>query len=284
MAAVTALRLALVGLSVQFAACTSASDSVAHFHPGKLKQYEIGPPSILLSVEEEQKLEAGEDIMQAILQDDGVARRLVMVKDVQAPPEIILDRIMDIDAYPRMIKGCDGTKTYESQTEPSGRQLIKTKYEIHALHLHFTYFMVHEYDPAERCMVFHLDYDRRSDLDDSVGYWFVQPKGPAECRVYYSCVTKLRNWVPGPVYALMTKAALKQTTTWVDYESLKVWELEKARRSKLNLADKLRAQMAKKIQMPLLQMPKLPTLPSVPPLPMKTPRWLTRQSEIAVES
>eukprot|EP00965_Chrysotila_dentata_P243602 6205508-Pleurochrysis_carterae.AAC.1 len=27
------------------------------------------------------------------------------------------------------------------------------------------------YDPEQRCMVFNLDYDRRSDLDDSVGYW-----------------------------------------------------------------------------------------------------------------
>ena len=44
-------------------------------------------------------------------------------------------------------------------------------------------------------MTFHLDYDRQSDLDDSVGYWFVQPKGAEKCRVYYSCDTKLRGWV-----------------------------------------------------------------------------------------
>jgi hypothetical protein len=70
-------------------------------------------------------------------------------------------------------------------------------------------------------MVFNLDYDRRSDLDDSVGYWFIQPKGREECRVYYSCVTKLRTWVPSPVYAIMTKLALKQATVWVDHESVK---------------------------------------------------------------
>ena len=40
---------------------------------------------------------------------------------------------------------------------------------------------------AQNCMVFNLDYDRRSDLDDSVGYWFAQPTGPASCRVFYSC-------------------------------------------------------------------------------------------------
>ena len=50
---------------------------------------------------------------------------------------------------------------------------------------------------------------RRSDFDDSVGYWFVQPTGQEKCRVYYSCDTKLRGWVPGPVYNLLGKTALK---------------------------------------------------------------------------
>ena len=63
----------------------------------------------------------------------------------------------------------------------------------------------------------------RSDLDDSVGYWFVQPTGAEECRVYYACDTTLRGWVPGPVYNLLGKTALKQTTTWVNEEALKEW-------------------------------------------------------------
>ena len=78
---------------------------------------------------------------------------------------------------------------------------------------------------AQNCMVFNLDYDRRSDLDDSVGYWFAQPTGPASCRVFYSCEVKLRGWVPGPVYNVLTKQALKQATTWVSSEATKEWAL-----------------------------------------------------------
>ena len=78
---------------------------------------------------------------------------------------------------------------------------------------------------AQKCMVFNLDYDRRSDLDDSVGYWFAQPTGPASCRVFYSCEVKLRGWVPGPVYNVLTKQALKQATTWVAHEASKEWKL-----------------------------------------------------------
>ena len=43
----------------------------------------------------------------------GVARRLVMIKDVKAPADIITSRILDLEAYPRMVKGCDYTQNYE---------------------------------------------------------------------------------------------------------------------------------------------------------------------------
>lgn len=48
----------------------------------------------------------------------------------------------------------------------------------------------------------------------------MQPTGSEECRVYYACDTTLRGWVPGPVYNLLGKTALKQTTTWVNEEAL----------------------------------------------------------------
>lgn len=82
---------------------------------------------------------------------------------------------------------------------------------------------------AQHCMTFQLDYSKQSDLDDSVGYWFVQPRRRDSCRVFYSCETKLRGWVPAPVYALLIKAALKQTTTWVNVEALREWQLEQVR-------------------------------------------------------
>ena len=62
-------------------------------------------------------------------------------------------------------------------------------------------------------MTFHLDYSRRSDLDDSVGYWYVEPTGRTTSRVFYSCECKLRGWVPPPVYSLLTKEALTKVCT-----------------------------------------------------------------------
>ena len=86
------------------------------------------------------------------------ARRLLMVKDIPAPHAIITDRLLDYDAYPRMIKGCDSLQQYaHSELPRPGKrplQMMSAKYKIHALHMHFTYYMVHEFDPDERCMVF----------------------------------------------------------------------------------------------------------------------------------
>ena len=175
----------LVALLSWAASVLAADATKPHYHDGKMLPYEIGPPSILLSKGDEERLQAGETLMQAIVQEDGVARRLVMVKDIKAPQELIFGRIMDLEAYPRMVKGCDRTTNYHVSETPSGMKTVKTKYEIHALHLHFTYFMTHTYSPQDRCMIFNLDYTRRSDIDDSVGYWFVRPAGARllrDCR------------------------------------------------------------------------------------------------------
>lgn len=295
--------------------------NLPHYHRGVLPRYEIGPPTIKLTASDEETLRSGGTIQQAILidlvsgeaagsADEGdhsakgpQARRLLMVKDVAAPQSIIADRLLDYASYPRMVKGCDKLEQYDKyDTARPGRkplQVMKAKYNIHALHMRFTYFMVHEWDPVrrtstaahamcfppfltlmrhrmrhrtptlstdrctcmcarawlvlpparpslpapdrqeERCMVFYLDYSKRSDMDDSVGYWYLQPTGPERCRVYYSCVTRLRTWVPKPVYALLTKTALKQATVWIDHESVQEWEQEKARRIEASKARKL---------------------------------------------
>jgi len=150
-----------------------------------------------------------------------------MVQDVAVPANIAFGRIMDLSKYDKMVSGVDANVIYASAGS-GGVQTIKSAYEISAIHLKFKYYVIHTYDPAARCMTFHLDYSRRSDLDDTVGYWYVLPKGRTDCRVYYSCECKLRGWVPPPVYNLLTKEALKKATTWVSVESLKEWQDSRA--------------------------------------------------------
>jgi len=216
----------LVGLSCLFAVTTGASDDLPHYHQGVLKPYALGPPQILLSQRDEGKLRSGRAVMQAMAADDDT-RRMIMVQDIKAPANVVLGRIMDFQNYDTMVSGVDSCVNYVSYTE-AGVQTVKSTYEISAVHMKFKYFVEHTYDPEQRCMTFHLDYSRRSDLDDSVGYWYVEPDGRQACRVYYSCECKLRGWVPGPVLNVLQKEALKKATTWVNAESLKEWHAMRA--------------------------------------------------------
>lgn len=237
----------------------AASEDLPHYHRGKLAKYDLGPPSVLLSRKDEGRLRAGKAVMQAIVAEDGLTRRLVSVQDIPVPSsvrlpaflprppplfrralpalltsraaaQVVLGRIMDFNKYPEMVSGVEGCSTYSNSlvNQETGIRSVKSTYSIKALHMGLTYYIEHTYDPQMGCMTFCLDYDKRSDLDDSVGYWFVQPDGQRSCRVFYSCECKLRGWVPPPVYNLLTKEALKKATVWVSEESIKEWKEQRA--------------------------------------------------------
>jgi len=69
----------------------SAIDDLPHYHRGKLTQYEIGPPSVLLSNGDEQRLRTGKPVLQAV--ETGVvgARRMLMVQDISAPASVVME-------------------------------------------------------------------------------------------------------------------------------------------------------------------------------------------------
>ena len=84
---------------------------------------------------------------------------------------------MDLNSYDRMVSGVDSCVVYASHDEGvggkggKGVQTVKSTYEISAMHMKYKYFVEHVFDPSCNCMTFTLDYSRRSDLDDTVGYW-----------------------------------------------------------------------------------------------------------------
>lgn len=60
---------------------------------------------------------------------------------------------------------------YKREDRDDGSSEVRCEYKIHALHMKFKYYMVHYVDNDKGCVVWNLDYNRDSDLDDSVGYW-----------------------------------------------------------------------------------------------------------------
>lgn len=67
----------------------AASEEQPHYHNGKLKPYKMGPPSLLLSADDEAKLRSGQPVMQALVGEDG-SRRMISVQDIDAPASIVM--------------------------------------------------------------------------------------------------------------------------------------------------------------------------------------------------
>ena len=53
--------------------------------------------------------------------------------------------------------------------------MVYSRYKIRAAGISMEYFMKHIYEPKKQCMTFHLDYDRFSELSDTVGYPYPYP-------------------------------------------------------------------------------------------------------------
>jgi hypothetical protein len=68
-----------------------------------------------------------------------------------------------------------------------------------------------------------LDYSRSSELDDSVGFWYVakHPTKPNWTRLYYSVEIRVASWVPSFVENYLSKKGLVTATAWVKKESEK---------------------------------------------------------------
>ena len=98
-------------------------------------------------------------------------KRSVSIQDVNAPPSVVWGRIMDLPKYPKMVEGCVECEPYRTEKGSGGAQVVYSRYKIRAAGLTMEYFMKHIYEPKKHCMTFHLDYDRFSELSDTVGYW-----------------------------------------------------------------------------------------------------------------
>mmetsp|Transcript_58517 Transcript_58517/g.96577 ORF Transcript_58517/g.96577 Transcript_58517/m.96577 type:complete len:303 (+) Transcript_58517:47-955(+) len=257
-------------MAVSLMAAAGESESERHYHDGLLTKYELGPPSILISQSDEVKLRTGKAVMQAVSADTIGTQRMVMVQDVRAPSNIVMRRIIDLERYPVMVDGVNSCVNYATSQE-NGVQTVSSKYDISALHLRFKYYMKHTIDSSQRCMTFHLDYDRRSDLDDSVGYWYVEPTGRATSRVFYSCECKLRGWVPGPVCKLLGKEAMKKATTWVAHESVKEW-----RSTRENSVNDAMVQFVSHFRSSVQQL-------NLPHASLPVQRWLASHRDAAVQ-
>jgi len=159
---------------------------------------------------------------------DGSSGRGLVVLDVHSPTEIVWSRILDYNNYAKMVSGCSASKNYNvvdhkpTKSNKFLSQTIYTRMKIGISVISLEYFIKHSYHPKLNVLTWTLDYSKTSDLDDSVGYWYViehPTKGAEWSRVYYSVDVALPNWLPNYVKDFFSTKALTDATAWVKRES-----------------------------------------------------------------
>lgn len=194
---------------VAIASWYSASAEERHVPTDALAPYEDGPPDIGLSATDLADLASGETLIRRVRinEDD----RAFAVVRVNASPTAVWSVLLDFDVYPQWVDGLESSKIYERD----GSDIYVTFGYQHWLVGEVTYHVRHTY-PGETAGwgTWTLDYRRRSDLDDTVGFWWVSAvtDDPDSADVAYSTRIRLGGWLERWFGDLLIEDTLRAVT------------------------------------------------------------------------
>eukprot|EP00967_Tisochrysis_lutea_P067688 scaffold88482_cov32-Tisochrysis_lutea.AAC.1 len=247
------VRLALGALVI--AAVGADDPKKPHDHQGKLDKFKLGPPPALTPAELEM-VKAKKTLSKTVPVEGGA--RAFATFDVQAPPELVWQCINDLEAYPRMVPGVAETKIYGKSARSGVKQTYVT-WTLKLLGYSVRYHLDFKYSPSLSAAAFSLDYNRMSDIDDTVraspprlvstllwqttlskqrliafhtlgslaahsqivGYWHVESiEDGAASRVTYAAALLLKGWFPKPVVDFLLSTTLGRATSWVGKEAM----------------------------------------------------------------
>ena len=193
------------------------AENLPHEHQGILTPYSGEPQFPPLSAKDMKRLRQGKVLTKKQLLGD--SKRALVVFRVGADSATTWSVIRDFAFYPEWIKDIKSTQVYRREDA-----VIYVRFDAQNKYSGpSTWFARHDYPQANERQwgTWTLDYDRRSDLDDSVGYWRVIPveDDPEQSIVMYSATLKLKSKVPGFIVGIIVKTRLKQATVWVKEQS-----------------------------------------------------------------
>jgi len=200
----------------------------SHPHRGKAKPFVISElPSIIPDVITDEKareiLDAGKQYQTKLRK--GQYGRGIVVQNVNAPTDLVWSTILDFDNYKERVPKTIESEIYEIKELSDGQKRILVRMVVGWPLLKLQVFFNHLYDPQNNALIWTLDYDRKSDFDDSVGFWYVLPHSEqpdSKSCVFYSVEGSMFSWVPGFVVDFMSRQALTDATEWVKkYSELK---------------------------------------------------------------
>lgn len=197
-------------------AALAADANSPHPHQGIVTPYKAAPPALAYSSQDLATLGGGKVVLKQMQVESG--GRGIAVMNIQALPAAIWAKITDYADYPKMVEKVSACGNYRV----AGNELY-TRFVLDVMGMDIEYFIHHTWHPEANYLTWTLDYTRKSDLDDSVGYWRVTPltTDPPLSRLEYSVDIRVSGFVPGFVQDMIAKKGLTDATSWVKRESEK---------------------------------------------------------------
>lgn len=187
---------------------------------------EPGDPKVKLDSKAIKILKAGHAFKTQM--KSGSSGRGLVVQDVKAPTSVVWKKILDYDNYAKMVPKTVESKNYNVENKKN-HQIIYTRMKVGFPKLKLQFFVKHVFYPQLNSLTWTLDYSKKSDFNDSCGYWYVVPvpDDKTMSRVYYSVQVSMFDWVPKFVVDFMSTKALTDATGWVKKYSELEYEKER---------------------------------------------------------
>jgi Polyketide cyclase / dehydrase and lipid transport len=230
-----------------------------HPHDGVAVPWPSGKPGVVLDSKAEETLARGKPVQtMAHFQVDNdnqqqrqppktISRRMI-VQDVEASVETVMERILDYNQYAKMVPGILQSEIYDRETlhadaecgddsddddvqeQKCAPQRFRVRMKAGVPFMQFEFYSDIRYDPKRQSISWTLDYEKYSQVHESVGMWYIQPlyddvhqqgQGrPRWSRVYYAAEHTLFQWAPKLVQDLINKSSLTDGVSDDSFKSL----------------------------------------------------------------
>jgi hypothetical protein len=195
--------------------CSATAYGQGHPHQGVVPPFQPGDPKVKLDRQALHILNGGNPYSTQIESESG--GRGLVVQDIHAPSSVVWERILDYNNYHKMVPKTTESENYKVERHRHGAQTIYTRMKVGFPMIKLVFYVKHEYQPQLNSLTWTLDYAKKSDFDDSCGYWYVIPHPDKSewTRVFYSVQVSMFDWVPSFVVNFMSSQALTEATAWV---------------------------------------------------------------------
>jgi ribosome-associated toxin RatA of RatAB toxin-antitoxin module len=209
--------LAALCLALALAPARASDPSTPHPHQGLLKPISSAPAGVKLTEAEQAKLAAGKPVLRQSQGAEGGSG--VAIQEIAAPAETVWDTILNYPRYKDWVENVVSCTVYRKEGST-----LYLDMQTSILGIRSGMYTRNVVRKDQGYMSWTLDYSRKSDVNDIVGYWRVETLStePPRTRLEYSTQLMVSG-VPTLLVGYLTRDSLVEGTGWVKKQAEAAW-------------------------------------------------------------